>query len=58
MVMEVAKVLHKYQVTLPKEVREKLDLSIGDQVIFVETEHGLFVRKITSDLIEKMMSKN
>ncbi|MGF9713732.1 AbrB/MazE/SpoVT family DNA-binding domain-containing protein [Paenibacillus naphthalenovorans] len=55
MKIEVSKVLHKYQVTLPKGVREKLDLTIGEQVLFIKTEQGLIMKKVTPDLIEKIM---
>ncbi|WP_281884178.1 AbrB/MazE/SpoVT family DNA-binding domain-containing protein [Paenibacillus sp. YYML68] len=43
--MDVAKVLIKYQVTLPKEVREKLAITIGERVIFIETEQGIMIKK-------------
>jgi looped-hinge helix DNA binding domain, AbrB family len=30
----------KYQVTIPKRVREKLDIKAGDDVIFLKTKDG------------------
>jgi len=40
-----AKVTSKGQVTIPKEVREALGISEGDQVVFrVQQHHALFAR--------------
>jgi AbrB family looped-hinge helix DNA binding protein len=41
----MVKVTRKYQVTIPKEVREELDIKIGDEVVFVKNERGEFVIK-------------
>ena len=34
----------KGQVTIPKTVRKKLNLTKGDLVVFVETDDGVFVK--------------
>jgi len=34
--MEIAKITSKGQITIPKEIREKLNLKEGDKVIFIE----------------------
>jgi AbrB family looped-hinge helix DNA binding protein len=34
----------KGQVTIPKEIREKLKVQPGDLVVFVETEDGVLVK--------------
>ena len=34
----------KDQVTIPKEIREKLNIKPGDLVIFVDTEDGVLVK--------------
>ncbi len=33
------------QVTIPKEIRQKLNLKKGDYVAFVETEQGVFIQR-------------
>lgn len=51
MIFEVSKLLPKNQITLPKEVRKALDVSIGDKVAFVETNEGLYVKKVDETAI-------
>jgi len=34
--MEIAKITSKGQITIPKEIRKKLNLKEGDKVIFIE----------------------
>ena len=41
--MEIAKVTSKGQVTIPKEIREKLNLKKGDKVLFIEKEDGILI---------------
>lgn len=38
-----SKITRQNQVSLPVEVRDKLDVTIGDQVIFVEDEDGRII---------------
>ena len=38
------RVQEKGQVTIPKEIREKLNLKKGDLVTFVETEDGVVIK--------------
>ena len=38
------RVQSKGQVTIPKEIREKLNVQPGDLVVFVETEDGVMVK--------------
>ena len=35
-----SKVTRKYQITIPKKVRELLDIKVGDEVIWVINEDG------------------
>jgi len=45
--MQLTKVTRNYQITLPKEVREKLNISVGD-VLEVRVEGDLIViRKVS-----------
>lgn len=36
--MELARVTTKGQITIPKDIREKLNLKAGDKVIFIEED--------------------
>jgi len=38
------RVQERGQVTIPKEIRERLDLKKGDLVTFVETEEGVMIK--------------
>jgi AbrB family looped-hinge helix DNA binding protein len=38
------RVQERGQVTIPKEIRERLDLKKGDLVTFVETEEGVIIK--------------
>lgn len=40
-------VTEKGQATIPKELREKYDLKPGDEVVWMETEDGIIVKKRT-----------
>ena len=40
--MELAKITTKGQITIPKDVREKMNLKTGDKVLFFE-ENGRFI---------------
>ncbi|AGK61674.1 looped-hinge helix DNA binding domain, AbrB family [Archaeoglobus sulfaticallidus PM70-1] len=33
-------VTRKYQITIPKRVREELNIKAGDEVVFIKTEDG------------------
>ena len=41
--MELAKITSKGQVTIPKEIREKLKLKKGDKVLFIEGKDGILI---------------
>jgi len=41
---QVVRVQEKGQVTIPVEIREKLNLRKGDLVTFVETEEGVVIK--------------
>ena len=44
MTMTSVRVQAKGQVTIPKEIRDKLKVKPGDQVVFVETDAGVMVK--------------
>jgi len=41
----VAKVLPKGQITLPKVIREKLGVNVGDVIAFEEKDDGVLIKK-------------
>ncbi len=46
-------VTKKYQVTIPKEVRNALGIKVGDEVVFVRTKEG-YVIKSLDDFLREM----
>jgi AbrB family looped-hinge helix DNA binding protein len=44
---EATRITEKGQATIPKELREKYDLNPGDEVVCVDTEEGIVVKKRT-----------
>ena len=44
---ESTKVTEKGQATIPKELREKYDLGPGDEVVWMDTDEGIVVKKRT-----------
>ncbi|MCJ8223688.1 AbrB/MazE/SpoVT family DNA-binding domain-containing protein [Bacillus sonorensis] len=48
-----AKITSKGQITLPKTVREVLELNQGDEVIFSKNENGVFIEKKKSNFQEE-----
>jgi AbrB family looped-hinge helix DNA binding protein len=43
--MQAVKVLPKWQITIPKKLREKLKISVGDTVVVEEREGEIVLRK-------------
>jgi len=43
--MQAVKVLPKWQITIPKKVREKLKIRVGDTVVVEEREDEIVMRK-------------
>lgn len=44
---ESTRVTEKGQTTIPKELREKYDLDPGDEVVWIDTDQGIVVKKRT-----------
>jgi antitoxin PrlF len=42
--MGEVKVTRKYQITIPKEIRVKLGVKIGDKLILEEKRNGIFIQ--------------
>ncbi len=51
--MGITKVTRNYQVTLPKDVREAEEIKVGDRLIAVPRENGIFLRKMDKSIISK-----
>lgn len=49
--MEVSRMTSKGQVTIPKSIRERLNLKEGDRVAFIEDENGNVTIKKASTLV-------
>ena len=46
--MELAKITSKGQITIPKEIREKMNLKIGDKVLFLEEDNRFYLQNSNS----------
>ena len=46
-VLGMSTITHKYQITIPKKVREKHKLEEGDSIIFVEEDDRLYLKTST-----------
>lgn len=44
---ESTRVTEKGQATIPKKLREKYDLKPGDEVVWIDTDEGIVVKKRT-----------
>ena len=57
--LEIAKLSEKGQLTLPINVRKKLNLNLGDKVLFIETEDGkLVIDKADNVALKDITKKN
>ncbi|MHA1362867.1 MAG: AbrB/MazE/SpoVT family DNA-binding domain-containing protein [Candidatus Freyarchaeota archaeon] len=52
--MEIAKLSSKFQVTLPKKVREDLKAKKGDRILFVKRGESWEVFRLPSDPVEAL----
>jgi antitoxin PrlF len=48
----------KGQITIPKELREKLDLKKGDKLVLVEEEGNIILRKVSLEEVRKRALEN
>lgn len=44
---KATRITEKGQATIPKEIRDKYDLDPGDEVVWIDTEEGIIVKKRT-----------
>jgi len=52
--MKAAKLSSKFQITLPKEVREDMRVSEGDRIIFIKRDGKWIVTSVPSDPVEAL----
>ena len=52
--MELARVSSKGQITIPIEIRKKLNLKEGDKVLFVEKEGNVFILNASVVALKEM----
>ena len=43
--MQAVKVLPKWQITIPKEIRKKLDIKVGDSLVIETAQNELVIKK-------------
>ena len=46
--MELAKVTSKGQITIPRDIREKMNLKTGDKILFFEENNRFFLQNSNS----------
>lgn len=51
-------VTKKYQVTIPKNVREDLKIQSGDKVVFVKNKEGNWVLMTVAELTDRMIESS
>ena len=55
--IEESKISKKGQITIPKDIREKLGLKVGDKVIFQSITQGILIRKKEDSDINKILTE-
>ena len=43
-ILGMSKITYKYQITIPKRVREKYNLDEGDAILFVDENNRLYIK--------------
>ena len=51
--MGITKVTRNYQITLPSDIREILDIRVGDKIIIVPEGGEAIIKKVRKDALEK-----
>jgi len=52
--MELAKVTTKGQITIPKSIRERLNIKDGSKIIFLEKGNDIVIKNAAMILLEKI----
>lgn len=50
--MALVRMSTRGRVTIPKEIRDELELKAGDRVAFIETESGLLMKPVRGNLLD------
>lgn len=53
-----ATITSKGQITIPKEIREKLELKKGDKLVLVEKDGNVILRKVSLEEIRQKALEN
>jgi len=53
----ISSISAKGQVTIPKEIRDALQLKTGDKVIFIERDNEIVVHKATTKKLSTILEK-
>jgi len=51
--MTLTKVTRNYQITLPKDVREDMEIKIGDTMLIQKEQDQIKMKKFTRNILEK-----
>lgn len=51
--MGITKVTRNYQITLPADIRETLDIKVGDKIIVVSEGDAAMIKKVRKDSLGK-----
>ena len=49
--MGITKVTRNYQITLPSDVREMLDIKVGDKIVVVPEKDEAVIKKVRKDAV-------
>lgn len=55
--MEIAKLTSKGQITIPIDIRKKLDIKEGDKVLFVEKNGNIIIMNSTMAALKKAQAE-
>jgi len=51
--MGTTKVTRNYQITLPSDVRERLEIKVGDKIIILPGKNKAVIKKVRKDALER-----
>ena len=54
--MEIARLTENWQVTIPEQIRKKLNLKKGDKIVFVESNNSIIIVNSSIAAIEKLQA--
>ena len=54
--MQIAKLTDNWQITIPEQIRKKMNLKTGDKILFVENDNAVTIINSSVAAIEKLQS--